>query len=75
MSLYEKTGADPCVEEVNMSAGCVKANIHNELKSSKVSTRWVPKQLSNEQMEKCVKVCTQLLEVSRRMVRTSYLLS
>lgn len=56
-------------EDVNMSVGSVKVSIHMSLvKFSQGSTRCVPKHLLSKQMKKCVKVCMQLLEISRRML-------
>ena len=49
-------------EELGISIGSVENIIHNELKFSKVSARWVPRLLTPEQLEKRVEVSKQLLE-------------
>ena len=45
---------------LNMSVGSVYAIVHGKLKFSKVSARWVPKQLSAEQQQKRLQVCGEL---------------
>ena len=48
-------------EEVGISIGSAEHIIHQELGFSKVSARWVPRLLTDEQKEKRVDVCQQLL--------------
>jgi histone-lysine N-methyltransferase SETMAR len=49
-------------EEVGISVGSVEEILHNELKVSKVSARWVPLLLSPEHRERRLVAVTQLLQ-------------
>jgi hypothetical protein len=49
-------------QEVGISAGSVAEILHNELKISKLSTRWVPRLLSMEHRERPLVAVTQLLQ-------------
>jgi histone-lysine N-methyltransferase SETMAR len=48
-------------QEVGISAGSVEEILHNELKVSRVSARWVPRLLSPEHREIRLVAVTQLL--------------
>jgi histone-lysine N-methyltransferase SETMAR len=49
-------------QEVGISVGSVEEILHNELKVSKVSARWVPRLLSPEHRERRLVSVTQLLQ-------------
>jgi histone-lysine N-methyltransferase SETMAR len=49
-------------QEVGISVGSVEEILHNELKVSKVSARWVPRLLSPEHRERRLVAVTQLLQ-------------
>jgi hypothetical protein len=49
-------------QEVGISVGSVEEILHNELKVSNVSARWVPRLLLNEHRERCLVAVTQLLQ-------------
>jgi hypothetical protein len=49
-------------QEVGISAGSVEEILHNELKVSTVSARWVPRLLSPEHRERRLVAVTQLLQ-------------
>jgi histone-lysine N-methyltransferase SETMAR len=50
------------LQEVGISVGSVEKILHNELKVSRVSARWVPRLLSPEQRERRLMAITQLLQ-------------
>jgi histone-lysine N-methyltransferase SETMAR len=49
-------------QEVGISAGSVEEILHNEMKVSRVSARWVPRLLSPEHRERRLVAVTQLLQ-------------
>jgi histone-lysine N-methyltransferase SETMAR len=49
-------------QEVESSVGSVEEILHNELKVSKVSARWVPRLLSPEHRERRLVAVTQILQ-------------
>jgi histone-lysine N-methyltransferase SETMAR len=50
------------LQEVGISVGSVEEILHNELKVSQVSARWVPRLLSPEHRERRIVAVTQLLQ-------------
>jgi hypothetical protein len=50
------------LQEVGISVGSVEEILHNELKVSKVSARWVPRLLSPEHRERRLVAVTELLQ-------------
>ena len=49
-------------EEVGISSGSVSIVLHNSLGLSKVSARWVPHMLTEEQKQRRVNWCRSMLD-------------
>ena len=49
-------------QELGVSRGCVSTILHDRLDMRKLTDRWVPKSLSDEQMANKASVCSALLK-------------